>query len=64
MSVDDAGQVAALGVAADDDPPPGVLAVDPVGPGVGADVRQVGQLHLAPPVGQVDPQLAQVGDNP
>ena len=58
---DDAGQVAALRVAADDDPPAGVLAVDRVRPAALADVGQRRQLDLAAAVGQVDPQPAEVG---
>src|SRR5262249_49325477 len=58
---DDAGQVAALRVAADDDPAPCVLAVDGVGADARADVGQLPQLHLAPVPRQVNPQLAELG---
>jgi hypothetical protein len=56
---DHAGQVAPLGVAADDDAPPHVLAVDRVRPDPLADVGQLVEVHLPAPRAEVDPQLAQ-----
>ena len=63
---DDAREVAALGVAADDDPPAEVLALHLVGAGVaageGCDVRDLVEVDVVAIVGQFEMEVAEVGD--